>query len=92
MLTKNKKEINWKPIIKKFVAVVGEKGVVQRKEELLTYECDGLTSYKQRQYYPEAQNKYQKLSKFAINIPFHLLLEVQEQVYLVGLYQRKIPF
>ena len=39
--------INWKPIIKKFVAVLGEKGVVQRKEELLTYECDGLTSYKQ---------------------------------------------
>jgi glycolate oxidase len=47
MLTQDKKQINWKPIIKKFVAVLGEKGVVQRKEELLTYECDGLTSYKQ---------------------------------------------
>ena len=45
MLTQDKKQINWKPIIKKFVAVLGEKGVVQRKEELLTYECDGLTSY-----------------------------------------------
>jgi glycolate oxidase len=51
MLTQDKKDqkqINWKPIIKKFVAVLGEKGVVQRKEELLTYECDGLTSYRQR--------------------------------------------
>jgi glycolate oxidase len=47
MLTQDKKQINWKPIIKKFIAVIGEKGVVKRKEELLTYECDGLTSYRQ---------------------------------------------
>ncbi|MGF1482093.1 MAG: glycolate oxidase subunit GlcD [Cyanophyceae cyanobacterium] len=39
---------NWKPIIKKFAAVVGQDGVVRRKEELLTYECDGLASYRQR--------------------------------------------
>ncbi|MGK7872283.1 MAG: glycolate oxidase subunit GlcD [Xenococcaceae cyanobacterium] len=38
----------WKPIIKQFEAVVGKDGVVRRKEELLTYECDGLTSYRQR--------------------------------------------
>ena len=44
------KETNskWKPIIKQFEAIVGKDGVVQRKEELLTYECDGLTSYRQR--------------------------------------------
>lgn len=39
---------NWKPIIKEFAAIVGHRGVVQRREELLVYECDGLTSYRQR--------------------------------------------
>ncbi len=39
---------DWKPIIKQFEAIVGKNGVVQRREELLTYECDGLTSYRQR--------------------------------------------
>ncbi|HEY9740392.1 MAG TPA: FAD-binding oxidoreductase, partial [Coleofasciculaceae cyanobacterium] len=39
---------NWKPIIKQFEAVVGKNGVVRRREELLTYECDGLASYRQR--------------------------------------------
>lgn len=39
---------NWKPIIKQFEAVVGKDGVVRRREELLTYECDGLASYRQR--------------------------------------------
>ncbi|MBW4679761.1 MAG: glycolate oxidase subunit GlcD [Microcoleus vaginatus WJT46-NPBG5] len=39
---------NWKPIIKEFESAVGKTGVVQRKEELLTYECDGLSSYRQR--------------------------------------------
>jgi len=38
----------WQPIIKEFEAVLGKDGVVRRKEELLTYECDGLTSYRQR--------------------------------------------
>lgn len=42
------KQRNWKPIIKQFETVVGKNGVVQRREELLTYECDGLTSYRQR--------------------------------------------
>jgi len=42
------KQRNWKPIIKQFEAVVGKNGVVQRREELITYECDGLTSYRQR--------------------------------------------
>ncbi|WP_199328473.1 glycolate oxidase subunit GlcD [Anabaena azotica] len=44
----DKKQRNWKPIIKAFEAVLGTKGVVQRREELITYECDGLTSYRQR--------------------------------------------
>ncbi|MEH2319987.1 glycolate oxidase subunit GlcD [Nostoc sp.] len=48
MLTQDKKQRNWKPIIKAFEAVLGKNGVVQRREELITYECDGLTSYRQR--------------------------------------------
>ena len=43
-----KQQRNWKPIIKQFEAVLGKNGVVQRREELITYECDGLTSYRQR--------------------------------------------
>lgn len=39
---------NWKPIIQDLEAAVGKNGVVRRKEELLVYECDGLTSYRQR--------------------------------------------
>ncbi len=39
---------NWKPIIAELERVLGKNGVIQRKEELLTYECDGLTSYRQR--------------------------------------------
>lgn len=39
---------NWQPIVKAFEAIVGREGVVQRREELLVYECDGLTSYRQR--------------------------------------------
>ncbi len=49
MLVQDKQQQrNWKPVIKQFEAVVGKKGVVQRREELITYECDGLTSYRQR--------------------------------------------
>jgi len=40
--------INWTPIAEAFTAVLGTKKVVRRKEELLVYECDGLTSYRQR--------------------------------------------
>ena len=38
----------WQPIIKKFEAILGKDGVVKRKDELLTYECDGLPAYRQR--------------------------------------------
>lgn len=40
--------INWRAIAQEFEQVVGPDLVVQRKEELLVYECDGLTSYRQR--------------------------------------------
>ncbi len=48
MLNQDKKQRNWKPIIKEFKAVLGKKGVIERREELITYECDGLSSYRQR--------------------------------------------
>lgn len=38
----------WQPIIKEMIAVVGKDGVIQRQEELLTYECDGLAQVSQR--------------------------------------------
>ena len=38
----------WQPIIKKLEAILGKNGVVKRKDELLTYECDGLPQYRQR--------------------------------------------
>jgi glycolate oxidase len=41
-------ERDWQPIVDALVAIVGEAGVVRRKEELLVYECDGLTSYRER--------------------------------------------
>jgi glycolate oxidase len=39
---------NWEPVIRDFVRALGKDQVVRRKEELLVYECDGLTSYRQR--------------------------------------------
>ncbi|PSN20538.1 FAD-binding oxidoreductase [filamentous cyanobacterium CCP5] len=39
---------NWAPIVQDFEKVLGKSQVVRRKEELLVYECDGLTSYRQR--------------------------------------------
>ncbi|ERN40814.1 glycolate oxidase, subunit GlcD [Rubidibacter lacunae KORDI 51-2] len=38
----------WEAIGDRFAHVVGKDGVIRRKEELLTYECDGLASYRQR--------------------------------------------
>jgi glycolate oxidase len=38
----------WQPIIKELETVVGKEAVIRRKDELLTYECDGLASYRQR--------------------------------------------
>ena len=42
------KKNKWQPIVERLEAIVGKDGVVKRKEELLTYECDGLASYRQR--------------------------------------------
>jgi glycolate oxidase len=41
-------ERDWRPIVREFEAAIGKENVVRRKEELLVYECDGLTSYRQR--------------------------------------------
>jgi len=48
MLLLDKTNHKWNPIIKQFEAVIGKDGVIRRKEELLTYECDGLSAYRQR--------------------------------------------
>ncbi|MEB3232148.1 MAG: glycolate oxidase subunit GlcD [Leptolyngbyaceae bacterium] len=39
---------DWGAIATELESIVGKGGVVRRKEELLVYECDGLTSYRQR--------------------------------------------
>jgi glycolate oxidase len=39
---------DWQHVVKQFEAIVGKNGVVRKKEELLVYECDGLTSYRHR--------------------------------------------
>ena len=41
-------KIRWQPILEDLEAALGKNSVVRRKEELLVYECDGLTSYRQR--------------------------------------------
>jgi glycolate oxidase len=39
---------DWQRIIHEFETAIGKNGVVRRREELLVYECDGLTSYRER--------------------------------------------
>lgn len=39
---------DWSLIRRRLQDIVGADGVVQRKEEILTYECDGLTGYRER--------------------------------------------
>ncbi len=49
MLTISKPQaINWQPIIKEFEVILGKRNVVRTREDLIAYECDGLTSYKQQ--------------------------------------------
>ena len=43
----NKTDQKWRSIIKALETAIGKDGVIRRKEELLTYECDGLTAYRQ---------------------------------------------
>ncbi len=44
----SKSERNWQPIIKALENILGSDGVIRKRDELLTYECDGLTAYRQR--------------------------------------------
>lgn len=39
---------DWLPVVKALESLLGTDRVMRRKEELLVYECDGLTSYRQR--------------------------------------------
>jgi glycolate oxidase len=48
MVSRYKEQGAWNFFLKTFEDVVGKDGVIRRKDELLTYECDGLSSYRQR--------------------------------------------
>jgi glycolate oxidase len=39
---------NWRAVAKQFEAIVGKTAVVWAPEELVVFECDGLTSYRER--------------------------------------------
>jgi glycolate oxidase len=39
---------NWQPIIEELEKILGSDGVIRKRDELITYECDGLTAYRQR--------------------------------------------
>ena len=39
---------DWRWLQRRLIEIVGRDGVVRRKEEILTYECDGLSAYRQR--------------------------------------------
>ncbi|NJN60548.1 MAG: FAD-binding protein [Coleofasciculaceae cyanobacterium RL_1_1] len=39
---------DWRAITRQFQAELGDDRVVRRKEELITYECDGLASYREK--------------------------------------------
>ena len=43
-----KSSSKWTQITKKLEQILGKKAVIKRKNELLTYECDGLPQYRQR--------------------------------------------
>jgi glycolate oxidase len=45
---KQNSQIDWQAIAKEFEAIVGAKRVVRAREDLIAYECDGLTSYRQQ--------------------------------------------
>lgn len=39
---------DWKPVVRALETLLDKNRVMRRKEELLVYECDGLTSYRER--------------------------------------------
>lgn len=47
-LSSPKTQRDWPKIVRDFEVALGKRSVTRRKEELLVYECDGLTSYRQR--------------------------------------------
>lgn len=44
----NPPQDKWRSLIRQFEAIVSKDGVVRRRDELLTYDCDGVTGYRQR--------------------------------------------
>lgn len=44
----SQQSMSWDAIAQAFEDIVGKSRVIRRREELLVYECDGLTSYRQR--------------------------------------------
>jgi len=48
VLEEQSTKINWLEIAQQFESIVGAKRVVRTREDLIAYECDGLTSYRQQ--------------------------------------------
>jgi glycolate oxidase len=40
--------LDWSAIARELTAIVGSRYVIQKREELIVYECDGLASYRER--------------------------------------------
>lgn len=57
----------WQSIAKELQIILGKDAVVQRKEELITYECDALTEYRQRPalaVFPKTTEQVAEVVKF----------------------------
>ncbi len=70
-----KTKTDWRWVQKRLVEIVGRDGVVRRKEEILTYECDGLSAYRQRPalvVLPKTTKEIAAIAKFCHdqNIPW----------------------
>lgn len=80
---------NWQLLIPQFEAIVGKKGVIQRREELLVYECDGLTSYRQRPalvVLPKTTEEVAEVVKICDRNSIPWVARGQEQDFLAVLY------
>jgi glycolate oxidase len=47
-IPKTQQQVDWSKIVQLFGTIVGAKNVVRAREDLIAYECDGLTSYRQQ--------------------------------------------
>ncbi len=68
-------EVDWEQVYGELVDILGDRHVIRRKEELLTYECDGLTSYRQRPKLVTLPNSTDQVAAVVslcdrLNIPF----------------------